>query len=114
MAELSSPCKRSKGEELFLVHLQRMSAPDPHPEDAEDDHDYPHPRKTAHSVGEELFNIHLKRSEGLDPDYDVEEDGKKAVGGGVEGVADDDVKKSSRGYELRSRDAKHGIDKGHK
>ena len=57
-------------------------------------------------MGEELFNIHLKRSEGLDPDYDV--------GGGVEGVADDDVKKSSRGYELRSRDAKHGIDKGHK
>ena len=38
----------SMGEELYFVHLQRMTAPDPHPEDAEDDHDYEaarHPKK---------------------------------------------------------------------
>ena len=51
-----------------------MAAPDPHPEDIEDDHDYPHPRKPKKSIGEELFQVHLKRSEGLEPDYDVEPD----------------------------------------
>jgi hypothetical protein len=60
------------GEELYLVHLQRITAPDPHPEDAEDDHDLPHPRKMNRTIGEELFNVHLKRSQGLDPDYDVD------------------------------------------
>ena len=59
------------GEELYLVHLQRMSAPDPHPEDAEDDHDRPHTRHLNRTIGEELFAVHLKRSVGTDPDYDV-------------------------------------------
>ncbi|KAL7469213.1 hypothetical protein ACHAXS_009466 [Conticribra weissflogii] len=69
-----SPPKKSKGEELYLVHLQRSNAPDPHPEDAEDDHDYPHPHKIpgGKTIGEELFCVHLKRSQGLGPDYDVD------------------------------------------
>lgn len=71
---LTPPSKRpradSRGEELFLVHLQRMAAPDPHPEDAEDDHDYEIPRKPNKSIGEELFEVHLKRSVGLELDCD--------------------------------------------
>ena len=74
MTETSPESKRlrgnSLGEELFLVHLQRTTAPDPHPEDAEDDHDYDKPRKPKKSIGEELFEVHLKRSKGLEPDYD--------------------------------------------
>lgn len=82
------------GEELFLVHLQRSSAPDAHPEDNEDDHDLPHPRKTNRTIGEELFNIHLKRSQGMDPDYDVDNTGDKI-----------DVKKDIEcPYALRSKD----------
>jgi hypothetical protein len=65
-------CGESLGEELFLVHLKRTTAPDPHPEDAEDDHDYVKPRKPKKSIGEELFEVHLKRSKGLEPDYDVD------------------------------------------
>lgn len=82
-----SPPKKSKGEELYLVHLQRSNAPDPHPEDAEDDHDYPHPRKIpgGKTIGEELFSVHLKRSKGLGPDYDVD----------PENVEGDDEPKSS-------------------
>mmetsp|Transcript_6694 Transcript_6694/g.10046 ORF Transcript_6694/g.10046 Transcript_6694/m.10046 type:complete len:117 (-) Transcript_6694:2224-2574(-) len=85
---LTPPTQRlranSKGEELYFVHLQRMSAPDPHPEDAEDDHDYEAPRKTEKTIGEELFEIHLKRSQGIEPDYDVDNgvqdlDGKPAA-----------------------------------
>lgn len=74
MTETSPESKRlrgnSLGEELFLVHLQRTTAPDPHPEDAEDDHDYDKPRKPKKTIGEELFEVHLKRSKGLEPDYD--------------------------------------------
>ena len=66
------PRANSKGEELYFVHLQRMTAPDPHPEDAEDDHDYEIPRKPIKSIGEELFEIHLKRSQGLELDCDVD------------------------------------------
>ena len=67
------PRAYSKGEELYLVHLQRMAAPDPHPEDVEDDHDYATPRKHPRdtTIGEELFQVHLDRSRGLPPDYDV-------------------------------------------
>ena len=82
------------GEELYLVHLQRTSAPDPHPEDAEDDHDLPHPRKPNRSIGEELFNVHLKRSQGMEPDYDIE--------GAVK--ADDVKKETECPYSLRSKD----------
>ena len=78
MPETITPTKRprafSKGEELFLVHLSRSSAPDPHPEDTEDDHDYETPRKPSKTIGEELFEVHLKRSQGLEPDYDVAPD----------------------------------------
>mmetsp|Transcript_47436 Transcript_47436/g.100804 ORF Transcript_47436/g.100804 Transcript_47436/m.100804 type:complete len:117 (-) Transcript_47436:201-551(-) len=81
---LTPPTKRlranSKGEELYFVHLQRMTAPDPHPEDAEDDHDYEAPRKPNKTIGEELFEVHLKRSQGLEPDYDVDHDGKGSDG----------------------------------
>lgn len=76
--ESPPPTKRpraySKGEELYLVHLSRMSAPDPHPEDAEDDHDVDTPRKPKKTVGEELYEVHLKRSQGSEPDYDVPSD----------------------------------------
>ena len=77
----------SIGEELYLVHLHRMSAPDPHPEDAEDDHDIQPPRHPMKTVGEELFAVHLRRSQGVEPDYDVdlaEEDKKPAAAGGEE------------------------------
>mmetsp|Transcript_21302 Transcript_21302/g.38561 ORF Transcript_21302/g.38561 Transcript_21302/m.38561 type:complete len:117 (-) Transcript_21302:1302-1652(-) len=77
---LTPPTKRlranSRGEELYFVHLQRMTAPDPHPEDAEDDHDYETPRKSEKTIGEELFEVYLKRSQGLQPDYDVDPDAK--------------------------------------
>ncbi|KAL7541552.1 hypothetical protein ACHAWF_006959 [Thalassiosira exigua] len=69
----------SKGEELYFVHLRRTAAPDAHPEDAEDDHDYESPRKPRKTVGEELFEVHLKRSEGLEPDYDVEDPDDRAA-----------------------------------
>ncbi|KAL7544281.1 hypothetical protein ACHAWF_007665 [Thalassiosira exigua] len=65
------PHANSKGEELYFVHLRRTTAPDPHPEDAEDDHNYESPRKPKKTIGEELFEVHLKRSKGLEPDYDV-------------------------------------------
>ena len=82
MPETITPTKRpraySKGEELFLVHLSRSSAPDPHPEDIEDDHDYETPRKPNKTIGEELFEVHLKRSQGLEPDYDVAPDDDKS------------------------------------
>lgn len=70
------PRADSIGEELYLVHLQRMAAPDPHPEDAEDDHDRESPRKLQKTIGEELFEVHLERSRGLPPDYDVVPDTK--------------------------------------
>ena len=74
--DMTPPSKRlrgeSLGEELFLVHLKRTTAPDQHPEDAEDDHDYDKPRKPKKSIGEELFEVHLQRSKGLEPDYDVD------------------------------------------
>ena len=103
MAIMHSP-KKSKtnqeehtiGEELYLVHLQRTSAPDPNPEDAEDDHDLAHPRKPNRSIGEELFNVHLKRSQGMEPDYDI--DGEIKAG---------DLKKETEcPYSLRSKDKK--------
>ena len=104
---LTPPSKKiranSMGEELYFVHLQRMTAPDPHPEDAEDDHDYEaarHPKKT---VGEELFEVQLKRSQGLGPDCDVDYDDK--------GVNDKPAAKESKTesaikphYSLRSKD----------
>jgi len=83
------------GEELFLVHLQRTSAPDAHPEEAEDDHDLPHPREPTKTVGEELFNVHLKRSQGMDPDYDVDIEQKKS---------DHHLKTTESPYALRSKD----------
>ena len=88
------PRAYSKGEELFLVHLARSSAPDPD----DDDHDYPPHRSPKKSIGEELFEIHLKRSQGLPPDYDVvEENQKQEVS--KEGLKDSDGKQ----YNLRTR-----------
>ena len=99
-----SPLKRlranSKGEELYLVHLRRTSAPDPHPEDAEDDHDYESPRKPRKTIGEELFDVHLKRSKGMQPDYDLDPDdaiNEKPVA---------KVAKIECRYNLRSKDKK--------
>ncbi|KAL7517878.1 hypothetical protein ACHAWX_002755 [Stephanocyclus meneghinianus] len=86
------------GEELYLVHLQRMSAPDPHPEDTEDDHDQSHPRKLNRTVGEELFAVHLKRSAGTDPDYDV----PLEQGGDIK--RNDVQKNGDCAYALRSKD----------
>eukprot|EP00956_Cyclotella_meneghiniana_P015187 scaffold23035_cov73-Cyclotella_meneghiniana.AAC.13 len=82
---------RSIGEELYQVYLQRSSAPDPNPEENEDDHDLPHPRKLNRTIGEELFSVHLKRSQGMEPDYD----GEKSI---------DDTKKTNCPYALGSRD----------
>lgn len=64
----ASPAKRTVGEELFLVHLNRQD-----PEEAIMDKDgvLPPERKRSKSIGEELFEVHLHRSEGVEPDYDV-------------------------------------------
>mmetsp|Transcript_36030 Transcript_36030/g.61452 ORF Transcript_36030/g.61452 Transcript_36030/m.61452 type:complete len:116 (+) Transcript_36030:177-524(+) len=103
---LTPPEKRlranSKGEELYFVHLQRMAAPDPHPEDAEDDHDYELPRKLQKTIGEELFEVHLRRSQGLEPDYDVEPDAK----GSDEKQVANEAKESKTNYNLRTRTQK--------
>lgn len=89
---LASLAKRpradSKGEELYLVHLRRMTAPDPHPEDVEDDHDYEAPRKLRKTIGEELFAIHLERSRGLPPDYDRDDAGIDTEAAEKAGAAD--------------------------
>ena len=102
---LTAPSKRlranSKGEELFLVHLQRTSAPDPHPEDAEDDHDYEEPRHPQKTVGEELFEVHLKRSQGLDPDYDVDPNAEHPS---KNAAADIEIEGKGH-YNLRTRNA---------
>jgi len=87
------PRAYSKGEELFLVHLARSSAPDPD----DDDHDYPPPRSPKKSIGEELFEIHLKRSQGLPLDYDIADEDHKEVS--KEGLKDSDGKQ----YNLRTR-----------
>ena len=105
--ESTPPTKRpraySKGEELYLVHLSRMSAPDPHPEDAEDDHDVEETprRKPKKTIGEELYEVHLKRSQGLEPDYDVPISNKKDAKLPSKAIA----AKSSGGkhYDLRTR-----------
>lgn len=61
--------KRTVGDELYLVHLNRQKHPFENEE--EDDHDYEvPPRKRSRSVGEELWDIYLKRSEGIEPDTD--------------------------------------------
>lgn len=60
--------KPTKGEELFLVHLNRYKKKGPDV----DDFDF-EPRKRSRSVGEELWEVHLKRSKGLPPDYDTDE-----------------------------------------
>ena len=93
------PRAYSKGEELYLVHLARSSA-DPHPEDNEDDHDYPPPRSPKKSIGEELFEIHLKRSQGFPPDYDIAEEDQKQE------VSKEESKHSDgKQYNLRTRKA---------
>jgi len=106
---LTPPSKRlranSKGEELYFVHLQRMSAPDPHPEDAEDDHDHEAPRHPKKTAGEELFQVYLKRSEGLEPDYDIDPDTKGEDEKPVSKEAKlESVSKAH--YSLRSKDKK--------
>lgn len=104
--DMTPPSKRprgnSLGEELFLIHLRRTTAPDPHPEDAEDDHDYDKPRKTKKTIGEELFEVHLKRSKGVEPDYDANPDAKISD---AKPAADEAESKSERNarYNLRSR-----------
>lgn len=100
---LTPPLKRlranSKGEELYFVHLQRTTAPDPHPEDIEDDHDYETPRHPKMTIGEELFQVHLKRSEGLEPDYDVEDQKPAAKEAKIKA-------ENKAHYNLRSKDNK--------
>ncbi len=103
MSETSPKRPRSnstKGEELFLVHLKRTTAPDPHPEDAEDDHDYEHPRHPQKTVGEELFEVHLKRSQGFEPDYDIDPDEAKPAASNGGGNAEEEEKPH---YNLRNR-----------
>lgn len=74
MSAPSCPSKRTKGEELWSIHLRRTNSPHHDHADDEDDHDYAEvtQRKRSRSIGEELFLTHLKRSEGLDPDYDTD------------------------------------------
>lgn len=93
----------SKGEELYFVHLQRSSAPDPHPEDAEDDHDYEAPRHPKKTIGEELFEVHLKRSQGLEPDYDVDADDRKPA---AAKETRSEIQEIKGRYNLRSNDKK--------
>ena len=101
-------CRRSVGEELYLVHLRREQGR----ERSEDDFDCATPRKRAHSVGEELWDIHLKRSRGLDPDVDAEDppsstsppkevDATKEVS---KGAAAEEQHKAQRCMHLRNRD----------
>ena len=76
MSEAPSKEKRSVGEELFLVHLNRYKE-----KRAEDfDHDPKPPRKVDMTVGEELWRVHCKRQRGIeeesdssDSDYDPNE-----------------------------------------
>eukprot|EP00586_Coscinodiscus_wailesii_P013680 CAMPEP_0172491654 /NCGR_PEP_ID=MMETSP1066-20121228/22533_1 /TAXON_ID=671091 /ORGANISM="Coscinodiscus wailesii, Strain CCMP2513" /LENGTH=125 /DNA_ID=CAMNT_0013260815 /DNA_START=114 /DNA_END=491 /DNA_ORIENTATION=+ len=71
--ELITQRKRTVGEELYLVHLQR-SHHHSNSEDSEDDRDVmiDVPRKRSRSMGDELFSVHLKRSEGCSFDCDVD------------------------------------------
>ena len=106
----STPEKRSransKGEELYLIHLKRTAAPDPHPEDAEDDHDYEVPRHPKKTIGEELFEVHLKRSKGLEPDYDVDpEEAKGSDAKPAAKVAKTEGDGEKPHYNLRNRKA---------
>ncbi|KAL3815714.1 hypothetical protein ACHAXA_004894 [Cyclostephanos tholiformis] len=104
--DMTPPSKRirgnSLGEELFLIHLRRTTAPDPHPEDAEDDHDYDKPRKPKKTIGEELFEVHLKRSKGLKPDYDFNPDAKISHAKPAADEAESKSESNAR-YNLRTR-----------
>jgi hypothetical protein len=67
--------KKTPGEELYLVHLNRFNKL---PRSENDfDHETKEPRKRSFSAGEELWQIHLKRSAGLDPE--AEEDKEPTV-----------------------------------
>jgi len=54
---------RTPGEELYLVHLQRLREED-------DDHDYLPRKRRSSSVGEELWEVHRRRSLGMEDDSD--------------------------------------------
>jgi hypothetical protein len=55
--------QRTPGEELYLVHLQRLREED-------DDHDYLPRKRRSSSVGEELWKVHRRRSLGMEDDSD--------------------------------------------
>jgi|EP00979_Chaetoceros_neogracilis_P008274 hypothetical protein len=60
----SNDCKKTIGEELFLVYLKRRL-----PEEEEEDLDLePHRRVRSRSIGQELYEVHLKRSQGMEED----------------------------------------------
>ena len=101
--DMTPPSQRlranSLGEELFLIHLRRTTAPDPHPEDAEDDHDYDKPRKPKKTIGEELFEVHLKRSKGVELNCDINPDAKNSD---AKPEAESKSERNAR-YNLRTR-----------
>jgi len=77
--------KRSVGEELFLVHLNRQL------QEENDTKETTPPRERSVSIGEELFGVHLKRAKGMEPDSEL-----------LAGKATDGV--SGHVIHLRSRD----------
>lgn len=88
--------------------MQRLSAPDAHPEEVEDDHDYPPPLKheNGSTIGEELFKVHLRRSEGLEPD--VDDDGSLSKGeGNIKPSEHSPSDPEGNTIHLRNRDIPH-------
>lgn len=64
--------KRTPGEELYLVHLNRFNKLERSANDF--DHETKEPRKRTLSAGEELWQIHLKRSAGQDLEKDEDKE----------------------------------------
>jgi len=97
--------KHTSGEELYLVHLQRLR------EDDEDDHDQPSRKRRSSSLGEELWEIHMRRSMGgdvySDRDVGVNDSDKKDP---HRGITESPLKKCNTTkyceYNLRSKDRK--------
>mmetsp|Transcript_53087 Transcript_53087/g.60139 ORF Transcript_53087/g.60139 Transcript_53087/m.60139 type:complete len:113 (+) Transcript_53087:66-404(+) len=97
--------KHTSGEELYLVHLQRLR------EDDEDDHDQPSRKRLSSSLGEELWEIHMRRSTDSDShsdrDVEVNDSDKKDL---HHSITKSPLKKCSTTkyceYNLRSKDRK--------
>jgi hypothetical protein len=69
--------ERTRGEELFLVHLSRFNKEKRSETDF--DHETKEPRTRTMSAGEELWQVHLKRSAGLEQEGDEDKDNEPVV-----------------------------------